>query len=71
MIATMDSDKIKTVGKRNRPATPADCLRRAQRLQQYADAINPYPHPRGFVFKARTYEEYEAWRRNQPNPRLW
>ena len=51
--------------------TPEEALRRAAVLQAQADALNPYPKPRGFVFKAKTWEEYEAWRKAQSNPRLW
>jgi hypothetical protein len=50
---------------------PAEALRRAGVLQAQAELLNPYPRPRGFVFKARTREEYERWRKAQPNPRLW
>ena len=44
---------------------------RLQLLQQQLDLLNPYPRPRGFVFKARTWEDYARWRREQANPRLW
>ncbi len=40
-------------------------------LQEQAELLNPYPRPRGFVYKARTREEYEQWRKSQSNPRLW
>lgn len=63
--------KILVVGKRRLPATAEEAFRRAQILQQQADRLNPYPRPRGFVFKAKTREEYERWRRLQSNPRLW
>ena len=67
---------MKVVGKRNRlderrPRTPEEALRRAGVLQAQAELLNPFPRPRGFVFKAKTREEYERWRRAQPNPRLW
>jgi hypothetical protein len=51
--------------------TPEEALRRAAALQAQADALNPYPKPRGFVFKAKTWAEYEQWRKAQSNPRLW
>ena len=51
--------------------TPEEALKRATVLQAQADALNPYPKPRGFVFKAKTREEYERWRKAQTNPRLW
>ena len=62
---------MKIVGKRRRGATPEECLGRAWRLQQQAELLSPYPPARGFVFKARTWADYEAWRRLQSNPRLW
>ena len=60
----------KVVGKRRRAADPASCHRRALALMREAEKICPFPRPRGFVFKARTWEEYEAWKKAQPNPRL-
>ena len=67
---------MKVVGKRRKsdeltPITPAEALRRATVLQKQAELLNPYPRPRGFVFKARTREDYERWRKAQRNPRLW
>lgn len=53
------------------PISPAVALRRAVTLQAQADLLNPYPHPRGFVFKAKTREDYARWRLAQKNPRLW
>jgi hypothetical protein len=50
---------------------PEAALRRAALLQAQADRLNPFPKPRGFVFKARTWDEYARWRRAQANPRLW
>ncbi len=67
---------MKTVGKR-RPVgvvvgvTPDEALRRAAVLQAQVDLLNPFPRPRGFVFKARTWEDYARWRQAQANPRLW
>lgn len=67
---------MKIVGKRRTsedfsPISPGEALARAWVLQQPAELLNPYPRPRGFVFKARTREEYERWRAAQSNPRLW
>lgn len=53
------------------PVTPQEAFRRALILQAQAELLNPYPRPRGFVFKARSREEYERWRLAQSNPRLW
>jgi hypothetical protein len=63
---------MKIVGQRRRePATPAECVARAVILPRQVDLMNPFPKPRGFVFKARTREEYGRWRKAQDNPRLW
>lgn len=67
---------MKVVGNRRTsedltPISPGEALARAAVLQQQADRLNPYPRPRGFVFKAKTREEYERWRKAQSNPRLW
>lgn len=72
----VDTFAVKIVGKRRTsadltPISPAEALRRATILQAQADLLNPYPRPRGFVFKAKTREEYERWRAAQSNPRLW
>ena len=67
---------MKTVGTRRTseeltPISPEEALRRAAILQAQAELLNPYPRPRGFVFKAKTREEYDLWRKAQSNPRLW
>ncbi len=67
---------VKTVGKRSTTSDPAaldplEAFRRADILQRQLERIHPFPKPRGFVFKARTWEEYALWRRQQTNPRLW
>ena len=67
---------MKIVGHRRRsddkvPVQPEEALRRATALQAQTELLNPYPRPRGFVFKARSREEYERWRKSQANPRLW
>jgi len=67
---------MKVIGKRRRTDAadgvhPEEALRRAAVLQAQAERLNPYPRPRGFVFKARTRKEYEEWRRAHANPRLW
>jgi len=70
------SQFVKTVGRRRTsddpsPISPHEAFARAIILQKQADRLNPYPRPRGFVYKAKTREEYERWRKSQPNPRLW
>ncbi len=67
---------MRTVGKRRTsedltPSSPEEALGRAAVLQAQAELLNPYPRPRGFVFKAKTREDYERWRKAQKNPRLW
>ena len=67
---------VKVVGTRRTtldrgPLSPLQAFRRAHQLQQQLDLLNPYPRPRGFVFKARTWGDYARWRREQTNPRLW
>ncbi|HKQ40796.1 MAG TPA: hypothetical protein VJ063_22200 [Verrucomicrobiae bacterium] len=71
-----DNPTVKIVGKRRihddlEAISPEEALRRASVLQAQADLLNPYPRPRGFVFKAKTREDYERWRKAQSNPRLW
>jgi hypothetical protein len=70
---TLMEPKTKVVGTRRREADldPVSCHRRAVALMRQADKLSPFPRPRGFVFKARTWAEYEAWRKAQENPRLW
>ena len=74
--AFSDTPAVKVVGKRRTsedrtPLPPEEALLRAAVLQAQADLLNPFPKPRGFVFKAKTWQEYERWRKAQSNPRLW
>ncbi|HEY5812989.1 MAG TPA: hypothetical protein VIT23_10110 [Terrimicrobiaceae bacterium] len=62
---------MKVVGKRRIPGSPEESLRRAERLMAEVDLLAAHPRPRGFVFKARTWADYEKWRQAQTNPRLW
>lgn len=64
--------KIKILGKVKRPedSTSKNNLRKAFVLIWEMDRINRYLRPRGFVFKARTWEEYEKWCKSQDNPHL-
>lgn len=63
--------KVKVAGRRRPEDSPEAAYRRAVVLQRSADRMNPFPKPRGFVFKAKTWEDYAAWRKAQENPRLW
>lgn len=67
----VDFSKTRTVGNRKPASDPKSCFERALVLQRQAELLNPNPRPRGFVFKARTYEQYAQWRQQQTNPRLW
>ncbi len=65
-------DKIKTVGRRtDLIPDPVAAHRKALILTRQADKLNPYPKPRGFVYKGRTRDEYDLWKAAQKNPRLW
>ncbi len=67
------NEKVKTIGKRNRVghSDAVDSHRRALVLMRQFEKLNPNPKPRGFVFKARTWDDYATWRASQKNPRLW
>jgi hypothetical protein len=63
---------MKTVGKRTRiPATPEEAVHRAAKIIAAAFRVSPVKKPRGFVVKFKTLQDYEEWRLNQKNPRLW
>lgn len=62
---------VKVVGKVRVPEGPIESFWRGHALQQQTDKLNPYPRPRGFVVKFKTYEDYERWKSAQANPRLW
>ena len=62
---------MKVVGQLRPASTPQEALRRAERVIREAVRLAPHPRPRGFVYKAKTWEDYERWRAAQSNPRLW
>ncbi|MEI8292849.1 MAG: hypothetical protein WCG66_02550 [bacterium] len=63
---------MKTVGKPSRiPATPEEAVLRAGKIIAEAFLVSPIKKPRGFVVKFKTRQDYENWRRDQKNPRLW
>jgi hypothetical protein len=64
-----ETHTIKVVG-RQRQLSPAEAVRRAQELQEFAESRSAFPRPRGFVLKFKTWEEHENWRRSQANPHL-
>ncbi|TSA37106.1 MAG: hypothetical protein D4R65_01455 [Verrucomicrobiaceae bacterium] len=51
--------------------SPADYVRRAERIIAAANRMAPHPKPRGFVVKSRSWQEYTAWRLAQTDPRFW
>jgi hypothetical protein len=65
----------RTVGQRRQPAggaaDPVENYHRGARLILEMERLNPWPRPRGFIFKARSWDEYARWRASQKNPRLW
>lgn len=63
--------KMKVVGRKPALLSAEESLRQAMILIRQAEKLSPFPRPRGFVFKAKTYDEYARWRRSQPNPWLW
>ena len=64
-------NQLKIVGKQKELTTPQERYALAARQYWAALAMSPYPRPRGFVYKARTWEEYHRWRASQDNPWLW
>jgi hypothetical protein len=63
---------MKIVGKQSRiPATPEEAVLRAGKIIAEAFRVSPIKKPRGFVVKFKTRQDYENWRRDQMNPRLW
>lgn len=52
--------KVKTVGNRSKPKTPAEFYALGAKLDLQARVIGP-PRKRGFVLKARTWEDLERW----------
>jgi len=63
---------MKIVGKQSRiPATPGEAVLRAGNIIAEAFRVSPIKKPRGFVVKFKTRQDYENWRRDQKNPRLW
>ena len=67
--------KEKIIGHRHVQSTeyhsPVEFHRRALALQARVERLNPFRRPRGFVFKAKTRDDYDVWKRQQTNPRLW
>lgn len=62
---------MKIVGKRVGPRSPAECLRIAEAMISEAELLAGTLPRKSFVYKARTREEYESWKRQQTDPRYW
>lgn len=56
--------KTKTVGQRKSPKTPEEFHALGAKLDREAQMVGP-PRRRGFVFKARTWEELERWEKER------
>ena len=51
--------------------TPLEAYQESRKLMRQVERLNPWPQPRGFIFKAKTRESYEKWKGTQKNPWLW
>jgi hypothetical protein len=56
--------KTKTVGKRKSPKTAAEFHAQGAKLDLEASVVGPF-RKRGFVLKARTWEELERWEKDR------
>jgi hypothetical protein len=61
---------MKIVGRLREAQSAEEAYRRALTLQRQAERLNPIQRARGFVFRAKTWEELEKWRRFHPNLRM-
>jgi hypothetical protein len=51
----------KVVGQRKRPRTPAELHALGVRLDRELSVVRPFVRKRGFVFKARSWNELADW----------
>ena len=51
----------KVVGRRKRPRTPAEFHALGARLDRELSIVRPFSRKRGFVFKARSWDELAQW----------
>jgi hypothetical protein len=51
----------KVVGRRKTPRTPAELHALGARLDRELSVVRPFVRKRGFVFKARTWNELAHW----------
>jgi hypothetical protein len=54
-------NEIKIVGRRKTPRTPAEFHALGARLDRELSIVKPFARKRGFVFKARTWDEFGRW----------
>jgi hypothetical protein len=62
-------NSLKVVGRRKPPQTPEEFHGMGSRLDREIDALRPAPRPRGFVFKARTWEDFARWQASRDSTR--
>lgn len=55
----MNTTKI--VGSRKEPRTPAEFHALGAKLDRELSVVRPFPRKRGFVLKARTWDELAEW----------
>lgn len=53
--------KTKVIGKRPAPQTPAEFYSLGARLDRELAVVRPFMRKKGFVVKARTWEEMATW----------
>ncbi len=53
--------KSKVVGHRKAPETPEEFYALGARLDRELAVVRPFHRKRGFVFKARTWDELAKW----------
>ena len=53
--------KSKVVGHRKAPQTPQEFYALGARLDRELAVVRPFSRKRGFVFKARTWDELAKW----------
>jgi hypothetical protein len=51
----------KVVGKRKAPQTPAEFHALGARLDRELSVVKPFTRKRGFVFKARSWDDLARW----------
>jgi hypothetical protein len=51
----------KVVGSRKAPQTPAEFHALGARLDRELSIVKPFVRKRGFIFKARTWDELAKW----------